>query len=264
MRILLCFVLIFALVVPAQAARDFDGTDDLIDCASLAQVDNLKTGGMTVYARIFPDNAGEGNAGVVFGKTSSTNTNGWQLRFLAATGTMQFAHTGTGLLTRPTSTTFPFDAWGSVLVHWDGVNSDETVHIYFNGTEASYAAGLDGSGFSDDSSNNFTIGNNTGGSRTFDGYIAEAAAWNVELSAGELVSLFGGTPPWKIRHASLVLYAPIWGLASPEVDLTPTPNTCTVTGTTAVGHAPVRPLFGFLWPKFNLWAGFLGGLRYAF
>lgn len=78
--------------------------------------------------------------------------------------------------------------------------------------------------------------------RYFSGRIAEAGLWNVSLSDNEVVALSRRIPPWRIRPGSLVGYWPIWGLHSPEIDLTNQKNSLTVTGATAANHAPVRPL----------------------
>lgn len=52
------------------------------------------------------------------------------------------------------------------------------------------------------------------------GSIAEAAIWSVDLTLQEIAALAAGASPAQIRPDSLVFYAPIWGLDSPEPDLT--------------------------------------------
>jgi hypothetical protein len=78
----------------------------------------------------------------------------------------------------------------------------------------------------------------------FNGDIAEAAVWNVALSAQEVASLAAGTNPRLIRPENLVLYYPLYGEASPETNLGLDGSaynlTLTNTPTTEV-HAPVSP-----------------------
>lgn len=67
-----------------------------------------------------------------------------------------------------------------------------------------------------------TVGGlNVNGSRVSfaDGDIAEAAVWDVALTAAEIASLAAGFSPVVIRPASLVFYAPLSLGASPEQDL---------------------------------------------
>ena len=45
----------------------------------------------------------------------------------------------------------------------------------------------------------------------FEGQVAEAAFWSVQLSAGEVAALARGVSPWMIRLQSLVTYVPFIG-----------------------------------------------------
>jgi hypothetical protein len=51
------------------------------------------------------------------------------------------------------------------------------------------------------------------------GDLAEAAMWNVALTAGEIASLAKGLAPIAVRIDSLVAYWPLIGRASPEYDV---------------------------------------------
>lgn len=77
----------------------------------------------------------------------------------------------------------------------------------------------------------------------FDGLIAEAAIWNVQLTDGEVEALGHGISPLHVRAANLVGYWPLWGTSSPEQDYTRNGNDLTLTGT-AVGAGPssVQPM----------------------
>lgn len=77
------------------------------------------------------------------------------------------------------------------------------------------------------------------------GQLAEAAIWNVALTASEVAALARGIPPYKIRPDALRGYWPLHGLDSPERDWSPlgtaTRYPMTLIGTPPIyaGHAPV-------------------------
>lgn len=64
------------------------------------------------------------------------------------------------------------------------------------------------------------------------GDIAEAAVWNVALTAGEMAALAAGTNPRQIRPANLVGYWPLFGHYAPENNLADPSKTLTLVGTT--------------------------------
>ena len=70
------------------------------------------------------------------------------------------------------------------------------------------------------------------------GYIGEFAYWSRALKANELLALGRGVLARQIP-ASLQIYLPLWGLSSPEPDLSGNANNGTVTGATAGGNPPV-------------------------
>jgi len=89
--------------------------------------------------------------------------------------------------------------------------------------------------------NSFNVGRRGGTSPGvyFSGRVAEVGIWNVALSDVEVAALARGIAPPYIQPAALVGYWPVWGLHSPEIDLTPNNRTLTVTGATLADHAPV-------------------------
>jgi len=94
----------------------------------------------------------------------------------------------------------------------------------------------------------FAIGRVNDGtpSDPFSGNIAEAGFWDVALTANEMVALAGGISPLRVRSESLVIYVPLYGLASPEPDYSSNGNDLTLNGTPSQDeHAPVAPPFGF-------------------
>lgn len=73
----------------------------------------------------------------------------------------------------------------------------------------------------------------------FDGRLAEVGVWNVALSDEEVASLATGVSPLLVRPHALVSYVPVFGRASPEVDMVRA-DTLTVTGTAPVApHPPI-------------------------
>jgi hypothetical protein len=72
------------------------------------------------------------------------------------------------------------------------------------------------------------------------GDLAEAAMWNVALTAAEMASLAKGMSPQFVRPAALVGYWPLLGNESPEVDRTKQLNHLTLTNTpTKAAHPRV-------------------------
>jgi hypothetical protein len=78
----------------------------------------------------------------------------------------------------------------------------------------------------------------------FDGSLAEAAIWNIALTATDLAALAAGVSPLLVRPDALVAYWPILGQYSPEIDIR-AHNDVTVNGATAAAHPrmfwPVGP-----------------------
>ena len=97
-----------------------------------------------------------------------------------------------------------------------------------------------------------TIGASTFGSGSvgtyMDGQIAEAAIWNVALTAAEIASLAKGMSPLMVRPASLISYWPLVGNFSPEIDLHGRLE-MTVNGTTASNHPRVYMPRGPMIPR---------------
>ena len=71
--------------------------------------------------------------------------------------------------------------------------------------------------------------------RYFNGRIAEVVMYDHALSVGEIAALYGG----YVKRSGLVLYAPLWGVVSPEPDLSGNLYNGTVSGAVLADHAPV-------------------------
>jgi len=89
-----------------------------------------------------------------------------------------------------------------------------------------------------------TIGaysNSTGIGQPCDGLIAEVAVWNTSLTADDAASLASGISPMLVRPDVLVAYWPLFGEASPEIDIVRGQD-ATVNGATAGDHPRIlRP-----------------------
>ena len=73
----------------------------------------------------------------------------------------------------------------------------------------------------------------------FSGRAAECGIWNTALTGNEILALAMGVRPYRIRPGSLTGYYPLFGLQSPEPDLSGNANNGTLTGTSYATHAPV-------------------------
>lgn len=91
------------------------------------------------------------------------------------------------------------------------------------------------------------VGRRTSGADYMSGRIAEVAIWSAALTAVEVAALARGISPPYVRPTNLVDYWPLWGLHSPEIDLTANNRTLTVTGATAANHAPTQPFSHRRW-----------------
>lgn len=74
------------------------------------------------------------------------------------------------------------------------------------------------------------------------GRIAHVTIWNAALDDREVTALATGINPFRVRPANVVGYWPLWGLHSPDIDLTASGNNMTVTGTALADDAPVALL----------------------
>lgn len=79
------------------------------------------------------------------------------------------------------------------------------------------------------------------------GRIAEVVIRNAALSDEEVAAEAKGLSPLLIQPQSIVGYWPLWGLHSPEIDLTVNNRQMTVTGAALANHAPVVPFSSRNW-----------------
>lgn len=88
---------------------------------------------------------------------------------------------------------------------------------------------------------NAWLGTYQAGTHTTDcGPIAEVAFWNVALTAAEAAAHAAGVPVTRIRPLSLKGYWPLYGITSPEPDLSGFKNSFTDFGSNvAMNHPPI-------------------------
>lgn len=79
----------------------------------------------------------------------------------------------------------------------------------------------------------------------FSGRIAEAAIWDVALSASEIAALARGVSPLRIRPGNLKAYWPLYGVGSPEPDYIGGFHMTLNNAPTQADHAPVMPSFAY-------------------
>src|SRR3989344_5358177 len=126
---------------------------------------------------------GEGNGGIVMGKSNGTG----DLRFnFAGTNALSLGkdYATTDLNRTTSNSTVTMSAWNYVVVTWDGSATATNILIYVNGAETTYQTTTNGVGaIQSDAALNFNIGNLSGLFHTFDGVIDEARASGVARSA---------------------------------------------------------------------------------
>lgn len=205
-------VLAFAfLPINAFSAVEFNSTTSSVDTPNSARLDGL--GPLTFSAWIYPRSEGEGAASRVYTKGVFTDGTGFHaLHFPVGTNRLRFVKDGTTDVQRQASdNSVTLDKWQHVLVTWNGSTTASNIHIYVNGNETTYAASTNGVTLNADSGTDFFIGTDSGGANTFDGYIAEAALWNVVLTVEEIRKLAFGVryTPLSVRPSALLQYFPM-------------------------------------------------------
>lgn len=130
-----------------------------------------------------------------------------------------------------TSTTFPMGSWNHAAAVFASASSRSA---YLNGggkvtkTTTATPTGMTNTWLAKDRSSGYA------------GILAEAGIWNVALTDAEITALAQGALPRAIRPQSLVGYWPLYGLSSPEPDLSGGRHNMSLTGTpTQANHAPV-------------------------
>lgn len=134
------------------------------------------------------------------------------------------------------STTFTSGTWAHAAGVW---STTSALAAYLNGGgKGTNTTSLTPSGI-----DRFGVGVGYGSSLTQalapagDGALAELGVWNVALDDAEIAVLAAGLRPLYVRPASLVVYAPLWGDRSPEINFLSSTG-LTMNGTVAAAAHP--------------------------
>lgn len=134
-------------------------------------------------------------------------------------------------LATPGAYTLNQNAWNHLLGRWS--SGGTTLHL--NGTQVA----VNGSSPTTFTPTRPVVGNVAaalGGGGTASGRLAELAIWNTVLDPlTDIAALNAGISPLLVMPSSLVLYCPLWGIASPENDLVGGAS-MTLTGTSEAAH----------------------------
>lgn len=170
-------------------ALHFDGIDDVVNTGSGSTLDNLPA--TTISAWIKPNTLGEGALGRIIQKGTGVATG---FRFLLqANNALSFAvdYTTTDLSRTTANSVFTLAVWTHVLVTWTGSATATNIRIYINGVETRYGTTRNGVGArTNDAALSLYIGNESGGTGTFDGLMDDVRVYNRVLSASEIKAVY--------------------------------------------------------------------------
>lgn len=212
-------------------SRSFDGVDDIISFGTTGDKLLTENSPVTCAAWILPDNTGEGGSGVIFIRGVSIVSPGLIFRSI---NTIRFRVQGTTDLIRASSDSeITMGIWQHVAFTWDGSTTAANVHIYVNGVETGYQTTTNGATPTNNSTENFRVGNLLA-AHSFDGLMSYVHGYNRVLSIGEISQIM--FYPGSITNGLLGFW-PLWG-SSPEPDYSGNKNDGTVTGAIFSANSP--------------------------
>jgi len=149
---------------------EFDGAATIITVPDNAVIQDLADNAFTVEAWIRPDNAGEGDAGVIVRKGGGV---GWNFRMRAngsLSGQVRCAVQNATFEAR--TGTLSYGEWAHVAMTWDDTWGLGGPRLWVNGKEVDYRTATQRNGaILSDVGNPLTIGDLSGGTQAFDGGI---------------------------------------------------------------------------------------------
>lgn len=173
------------------SALNFDGADDVVNAGSGTSLDNLTA--VTVAAWIKADTLGEGGKGRIVVKGASVGpTAGWHLH-VNTSNSLEFRvdYSTTDLSRVSADSVFGIGAWKHVVVTWTGSATATNIRFYVDGVETGYGTTTNGVGTrAIDGTSNLYIGNESGGTRTFDGHLDDVRVYSRALTAAEVTALY--------------------------------------------------------------------------
>lgn len=187
-RPIILFLMSFStILLQAQNALHFDGTNDKVDCGNPTALQITGTAitiEAWIYANSWKTNVYEG--GIVVKEQNSSN-NGFMFR-AGASGRLNFAFSGSGLPWKELTSaanTLSLNTWQHVAATYDGSKS----RLYVNGIKVDSASYTGSIG---NSANNLTIGGWYSTGRNFHGKIDEVRIWNVTRTGAEIAASMNG------------------------------------------------------------------------
>lgn len=173
-----------------NASMDFDGSDDYITLGSPAAYDDMSA--FTIAAWIYPTGWGEGSYGRIIDKDGAND-----LSFLLYNGASENSiqlfrgRTTTDAQANAANNSISLNQWQHVAGVFD--QTTNTIQIFIDGQEVSYATQEGGSGNLDsDAADTLYIGNNAATTRTFDGQIDDLRIYNYPLSQAQIEKIMLG------------------------------------------------------------------------
>lgn len=168
-------------------ALDFDGSNDMVDVATVPSVlANPATSDFTIESWVNP--RGSVFARIFFAQSSTsnfvslgTNTGNTIYFYVIKNGTT---------VSVATTASIPQNQWTHVAARWTSASS--SAQVFFNGVLQS--AGSGGSS-STGTSGTVTIGARTGGSQYFNGQLDELRVWNSAISQCQILANMNNTLP---------------------------------------------------------------------
>jgi len=166
---------------------NFNGSTSSINAGSPTMFDDIFAGAGTIMAWIYPKSDGEGNFGRIFDK------NQWVLNvrdelsgFVRLNLIAAFSGDDGGWKT--TDRVVPLNAWSHIAIVYDGSSDSNDPIIYVNGVAQTLTEGSTPTGsITSDASSDLYIGNNSGGTRTFDGYMMDVKIYKAAgLSSSQI------------------------------------------------------------------------------
>lgn len=174
-------------------ALDFNGATSALDCGAGSTIGDIWSGGGTMSVWIYPRSDGEGSLARIVDKTA-----GWfAILEQESNGFCNFSFvaqwSGDDLSARTDTRGIALNAWNHVVVTYDSDTFSNRETVYINGSAVSMTASVIptmGNSYASDTANSLFLGNNSAGSRAFDGLIENFQLFNTTLSAGQVAGLY--------------------------------------------------------------------------
>lgn len=181
-------------IVANKNAPQWDSVNDSFIVASHSSIDDIFSGGATIFGIIYPFSDGEANGGRVMQKYGSS-ADGWLLYVREeAAGFVKLAFQHNFSTTdgnwRTTNAVVPISEASRIIVTYDSDSASNTPTFIINGTTYTFGSGIENvsgaaSGTADsDATQQLVIGNNDGHATTWHGLIPEIGMYS-EIKTGD-------------------------------------------------------------------------------